>query len=126
MIRAGREELIKQLIRAVYEARKGEVLAFNYELLDDFEMRGKFTRLMDEIGLGHLNLGSYMIESMYEDNISHMFLQRTKAVVRVYLIEGFNFANKDIGSASDPYLVLKNGKRVYNERENYQLDTCNP
>jgi hypothetical protein len=126
MIRAGREELIKQLIRAVYEARKGEVLAFNYELLDDFEMRGKFTRLMDEIGLGHLNLGSYMIESMYEDNISHMFLQRTKAVVRVYLIEGFNFASKDIGSASDPYLVLKNGKRVYNERENYQLDTCNP
>jgi hypothetical protein len=63
---------------------------------------------------------------MYEDNISHMFLQRTKAVVRVYLIEGFNFASKDIGSASDPYLVLKNGKRVYNERENYQLDTCNP
>lgn len=42
------------------------------------------------------------------------------------MIEGFNFANKDLGSASDPYIIIKNGKRVINERENYQLDTNSP
>jgi Ca2+-dependent lipid-binding protein len=55
-----------------------------------------------------------------------MMLTRTKAIVRVYMIEGFNFANKDIGGASDPYLVLTCGKKVINERDNYQLDKEDP
>lgn len=63
---------------------------------------------------------------MFESKISKMMLSKTKAVVRVYMLEGFNFANKDIGTASDPYLTLSCGKRVYNERNNYQLDTPDP
>ena len=34
----------------------------------------------------------------------------TKCKVRVYVIEGFNFAKRDIFSESDPYLVIKCGK----------------
>ena len=51
--------------------------------------------------------------------MTRMMLTRTKAIVRLYMIEGFNFANKDIGGASDPYLVLTCGKTVINERDNY-------
>jgi Ca2+-dependent lipid-binding protein len=53
-------------------------------------------------------------------------LQKTKTLVRIYFIEGFNFAQRDIGSFSDPYLVVTCGKKVYNDRANYQLDEPNP
>lgn len=47
-------------------------------------------------------------------------------IVRVYVIEGFNLSSRDIGSESDPYLKLKCGNKVYDERDNYQLDEPNP
>jgi len=43
----------------------------------------------------------------------------TKCKVRVYMIEGFNFAKKDLFSESDPYLILKCGKDQFNEEKNY-------
>jgi hypothetical protein len=46
-------------------------------------------------------------------------LAKTKAIVRIYLVEGFDFAQRDIGSFSDPYLVITCGKKVYNDRDHY-------
>lgn len=48
--------------------------------------------MMDEISVAHLNLASYLIETSYEDNLSKLMLIKTKTMVRVYLIEGFDFA----------------------------------
>jgi hypothetical protein len=45
-----------------------------------------------------------------------MLNTQTKCIVRLYVIEGFNFAQKDIFTKSDPYLVLKCGKTEFNER----------
>eukprot|EP00351_Strombidinopsis_sp_SopsisLIS2011_P000679 CAMPEP_0116875582 /NCGR_PEP_ID=MMETSP0463-20121206/7592_1 /TAXON_ID=181622 /ORGANISM="Strombidinopsis sp, Strain SopsisLIS2011" /LENGTH=103 /DNA_ID=CAMNT_0004521467 /DNA_START=3631 /DNA_END=3942 /DNA_ORIENTATION=- len=42
------------------------------------------------------------------------------------MIEGFDFAQRDIGSFSDPYLKIIIGDRVFNERDNYFLDEPNP
>ena len=42
--------------------------------------------------------------------------------MRLYLLSGFNFASRDIGSASDPYMIVKCGNRTYNLRDKYQLD----
>jgi Ca2+-dependent lipid-binding protein len=50
----------------------------------------------------------------------------TKCQIRLYMLEGFNFAAKDAFSPSDPYLVIKCGKNEFNEQKNYQLDTANP
>lgn len=38
------------------------------------------------------------------------------------MVSGVNFASRDVGSASDPYLVLKCNKTTFSERDNYQLD----
>lgn len=46
-------------------------------------------------------------------------LTKTKAIVRIYVIEGFDFAQRDIGSFSDPYLKITCGKKVANDRDNY-------
>lgn len=40
-------------------------------------------------------------------------------IVRVYMIEGFDLASRDIGSDSDPYLIIRCGNKIYNERESY-------
>jgi len=50
----------------------------------------------------------------------------SKAKVRLYMIEGFNFAQKSMFSASDPFLIIRCGKTIFNERENYQLNTASP
>jgi hypothetical protein len=34
--------------------------------------------------------------------------------------------SRDIGSHSDPYLIVSMGNRVYNERHDYKLDEINP
>jgi len=47
-------------------------------------------------------------------------------IVRVYMIEGFDLASRDIGGFSDPYLRLKCGTKLFDERKNYVLDEPNP
>ena len=42
------------------------------------------------------------------------------------MLEGFDFASRDIGSFSDPYLIVSCGKLKFSERDNYQLDEPNP
>ena len=42
------------------------------------------------------------------------------------MIEGFNFAKRDLFSESDPFIIVKCGKKEFNEEDNYQLDTNEP
>lgn len=46
------DEVILQLIRDIYQNKHGEAMAFNFELLDSFEGRGKFVQIMEDLGLG--------------------------------------------------------------------------
>lgn len=101
-------------------------MAFDFERIETQEGRNKFNAIMDDIGIAHLNLASYLIESSYEDNLAKLMLSKTKTLVRLYVIEGFDFAQRDIGSYSDPYLKIICGKKSVNERDNYQLDQPNP
>ena len=39
--------------------------------------------------------------------------------VRVYILEGHDFASRDIGSFSDPYLKVKCGNKVFSGRDKY-------
>ena len=42
------------------------------------------------------------------------------------MIDGKNMAQRDIGSPSDPFLIIKLGKHEFNEEKIYQLDEPNP
>ena len=75
--------------------------------------------MMESMGISHLNLGNYLVALNYEQKQTQLLLNKTKAVVRLYLIEGFDFAQRDIGSFSDPYLKIMCGKKEFNDRENY-------
>lgn len=84
--------MIIKLIREVYNKVKGEVLAFDFALIDNLEGRNKFNQMMDSVGLSQLFLGRYLMESNYEDNLAKLMLTKTKTLVRIYFVEGFNFA----------------------------------
>lgn len=51
--------------------------------------------------------------------ISRFLLIKTRCIVRVYILEGYDFAQRDIGSYSDPYLKIKCGTKKFNDRDNY-------
>jgi len=46
--------------------------------------------------------------------------------VRLYILECTGLNAKDDNSNSDPYLIVKLGKEVYNESKNYLDDEPNP
>ena len=47
-------------------------------------------------------------------------------LIRLYVISGYDFASRDNGSASDPYLIINCNNTTFNERDNYLLDEANP
>ena len=47
---------------------------------------------MDKLECAELNLSTYLLESSYDDMIGQMMVAKTKALVRVYFIEGFAFS----------------------------------
>ena len=94
-------------------------MAFDFEKLENAESRVKFNQMMETINCAQLDLSNYLIETSYEDRMARLMMTKTKALVRVYLIEGFDFAQRDVGSYSDPYIVTTCGKKVYSERDNY-------
>ena len=47
-------------------------------------------------------------------------------LVRLYVLEGFDFTSRDFGSFSDPYMKVSCGSKVFSEREKYQIDEPNP
>ena len=61
-----------------------------------------------------------------DENLKRALLAQVKCTVRVYVIEAFDLASRDIGSPSDPYLYIQCNRKIFNERNNYQLDEPNP
>lgn len=58
--------------------------------------------------------------------LKRMLLQNAKMIVRIYIIEGFDLASRDIGGFSDPYIRLKLGDKTVSDRKNYIMDEPNP
>lgn len=61
-----------------------------------------------------------------DENMKSALLAQDKCTVRLYMINGYDFASRDIDSASDPYLYITCNNKIFSERDNYQLDEANP
>jgi Ca2+-dependent lipid-binding protein len=81
---------------------------------------------MEPLAVNHLHIVKKLADIESDIILKRMLLKTAKMVVRVYMIEGFELASRDIGGYSDPYLILKMGQKVFNERKNYILDEPNP
>lgn len=73
-------------------------------------------KALGKSGLEKLNMYPILSDLIFEKLQLQMLNTLTKCKVRIYVIEGFNFAKRDIFSESDPYLVIKCGKTEFSER----------
>ena len=64
----------------------------------------------DKAGMAQLKLFHYINEYIYDQYLTRQLQETKKARVRLYVLEGFNFAKRDLFSLSDPYLIIKCGK----------------
>ena len=71
-------------------------------------------------------LTDFLEDLCFESLIKDSLKRETQAIVHLYLIQGYEFASRDIGSDSDPYLIVKCGTTEFNDRDNYQNDEPNP
>jgi Ca2+-dependent lipid-binding protein len=81
---------------------------------------------LDPLQVNHLNIVNILADIESDVILKRMLLKEQKCIVRIYMIEGFDLASRDMGGFSDPYLILKLGKKVFNEQKNYILDEPNP
>lgn len=65
-------------------------------------------------------------EKKFFKTITKQLLVRTECVIRVYILNCIDLAQRDLDSPSDPYVRIKIGKNKIVDRENYKLDEPNP
>jgi Ca2+-dependent lipid-binding protein len=90
------------------------------------EGRVKFNQIMEKLGVGDLGIANILAKQDFTEHLRRMLLVESKCIVRVYMLNGINMVSKDSGSDSDPYLIVKLGKKKFNERENYEEDQPDP
>jgi hypothetical protein len=78
------------------------------------------------LGLSALNIKKLVCDIIFEHQLMAKMNEVVQAKVRVYVLQGFNMAKRDLFSKSDPYLVLKCGKTEFSERDSYLVDEDNP
>jgi hypothetical protein len=85
-----------------------------------------FTDQIMSVGLSALNVKKLVCDMIFDHQLMSKMNDTVTANVRVYVLNGFNMAKRDIFSKSDPYLKLRCGKKTVDERDNYQLDCDMP
>ena len=76
--------------------------------------------------MNHLNIVQKLADIQSDVILKKLLLREQKMIVRVYMIEGFDLASRDIGGFSDPYLKLRLGSKKVSDRKNYIMDEPNP
>ena len=77
---------------------------------------GEAEKDMYDAKLGHVGHYAETKGLEFSDN---EFLQRREVTVRLYMIDAVGLMDKDADSNSDPYCVLKLGKKIYNVHISY-------
>jgi len=76
------------------------------ETPENYAVLKKNIRIID-IKLPGLN--TFLEEIAYSNMVKLALTRKTDAIVHLYLIQGFEFASRDIGSPSDPFLIVRCG-----------------
>lgn len=94
--------------------------------IDDAIGRKAFERKLIQMNLGHLNISKHLAHFEQDEILKRLLLAKAKCCIRLYMISAHNLSQRDNDSPSDPYLYITCNNKIYNERDNYQLDEENP
>lgn len=125
-----REALLTKIFETLsrmYESKTGTKKHFSLDCVETSEDKAELEEDLSKMGLRQMpSLISFMEELAFTGMIKQLLTKKTEAIVHLYLIQGYEFASRDIGSPSDPYLIVRCGESEVNDCENYQNDEPNP
>jgi len=119
-------ETLKNNLSAISLKQTGKPFELDLEMMDSAEGRAKFSHEMQHMGVAHLKITKHLADLESDETLKRLLNQINKCVVRIYIVSAYNLASRDNGGFSDPYCIVKCGRKVYNERDNYQEDEPNP
>lgn len=121
-----RMDQILDLIKNVHMNCFKQPLEIELADLLSAEAQQKFTNKLETMDIANPSLIEFFKDQSQEEIIKRQLLTQTQAAVQLYIIECFDLASRDVGSASDPYMVIRFGNNVVSHRDKYQLDEANP
>ena len=125
---ADKEEAVDKIIKLLNDISKkvNEPFTFEMDQLDNLEGKNVFANVLEDIKCNFDGLLEFLSDIKTEELIKEQLVRKTEAVCQLYILEGYDFASRDIDSPSDSYLYITCGDFTYNGRDNYFLDEANP
>lgn len=132
-----KDELNKlmEIVRDIYYQKKQADFPFSKGQIEKMitqpnkDSKDKLMKIRDciyDIGLKQSDVFPTIQDVIENNQLINILSKSTQCRLRVYFLEAYNLAQKDIMSPSDPYLIVKCGKEMKDDRENYILDCSDP
>lgn len=97
----------------------GTELEFKLSDIKTREAKYKIQHRLVEMDCYTPELVQFFQETSYRKMLHDQLATNEECQARLYLLEGFDFASRDLGSFSDPYCVITCGRTVYNQKDKY-------
>ena len=110
---------IFESLATLYKSKTGREIEFDLECVETSEAKANFESDCQKMGLNLPKLTDFLESIAFGGMIKDLLKKSTDAVVHLYLLNGSDFASRDIGSPSDPYLIVTCGDTCINDRDNY-------
>jgi len=98
---------------------EGKPFDFNIEMLEHLESKNVFANVLENIDCDLDGLVEFLTEIQVAEAIKEQLTRQTEAVIQLYLLEGYDFASRDLDSPSDSYLYITCDTFTYNGRDEY-------
>ena len=124
-----KEELFRAMqesLRKLAESRGINNFALDLDKLETIEGREELEDQMEPLAIRHLKITKILADIQSDVILQQLLLKSSECVVRVYMINAYDLASRDVGGASDPYIKISCGGEEFSERDNYVLDEPNP
>ena len=101
------------------ESRGIKNFDLDLDKLETIEGREELEMQMEPFGIRHLRITKILADIQSDVILQRLLLTQTKCVVRAYFVSAYDLASRDVGGFSDPYIKIRCGEDVFDERANY-------
>ena len=101
-------------------------MEYELDTITTREMKDKLRKCLATMDAYSEHLLDFFQETSFQQMLASGMMTSVQMFVRLYVLDGRDFASRDIGGSSDTYIVVTCGDKVFSEQENYQIDESNP
>jgi len=117
---------IFDLIRKIHQKAFNKPLGITRAELTSVEKQMSFVNTLESMDIAHPTFIEFLKDQGSEEVVSRQLLTQSSCSIQVYILEMFSLASRDVGSHSDPYIVVRCGDKEFSERDSYQVDEPDP